>query len=269
MLWNLSSVIPTSLDSYSADNSIEKEELSVSALIEKANKNIGQKPDKPFIIFGDIAVNIGLQNADPCTSRKCKWVKHPNGTVYVPYVISNQYSTCEKSIIEEGLKSFHSSTCIRFIPRTTEKDYLDIKSDEGCYSYVGRQGRGQVVSLAQQGCVCHGIVQHEILHALGFVHEQTRSDRDQHVKILYENIEPDMESNFRKIETNNLETPYDYNSVMEYGRYAFSKNKKPTIIPIPDESVEIGKAKEMSPNDILRVNRLYECSATLLYNHKF
>ncbi|XP_036375465.1 high choriolytic enzyme 2-like [Megalops cyprinoides] len=243
---------------YNSDRQ-QEEKLSVSELIEKANRNIGQTLDKPFIIFGDIAVNTGLQNADPCTYRKCKWVKHPNGKVYVPYVISNQYSTHERSIIKRGLNSFHSSTCIRFIPRSKKEDYLDIKSDKGCYSYVGRQGGGQVVSLERQGCVYHGTVQHEILHALGFDHEQTRSDRDQHVKILYENIKPDMESNFEIINTNNLETPYDYNSVMEYGRYAFSKNGKPTIIPIPDQNVEIGTAKEMSPNDILRVNRLYEC----------
>lgn len=240
------------------DNSLDEDESDISTLIEKANKNLGQGLDEPTVI-GDIAIPTDLGNADPCTSRGCKWKKSSNGIVYVPYVISNQYSSRERCIIERGLKSFASRTCIRFRRRKREEDFLDIQSREGCYSYVGRQGGGQVVSLNRQGCVYHEIVQHELLHALGFDHEQTRSDRDKHVRILFENIIPGLEYAFRKIETNNLGTPYDYSSVMQYGRYAFSKNRKPTIIPIPNSNVEIGRSKQMSRLDILRINRLYGC----------
>ncbi len=58
-----------------------------------------------------------------------------------------------------------------------------------CYSYVGRRGGKQVVSLARSGCLYHGTVQHELLHALGFNHEQTRSDRDKHIKVLLQNVQ--------------------------------------------------------------------------------
>lgn len=57
-----------------------------------------------------------------------------------------------------------------------------------CWSYVGRQGGGQTVSLSRQGCLYHGTVQHELLHALGFNHEQTRSDRDNHIQVVWDNI---------------------------------------------------------------------------------
>ncbi|KAG5849135.1 hypothetical protein ANANG_G00106790 [Anguilla anguilla] len=244
------------------DNSLDEDESDISTLIEKANKNLGQGLDEPTVI-GDIAIPTDLGNADPCTSRGCKWKKSSKGIVYVPYVISKQYSKRERCIIERGLKSFASCTCIRFRRRRREKDFLNIQSREGCYSFVGRQGGGQVVSLSRQGCVYHGIVQHEILHALGFDHEQTRSDRDKHVRILFENIIPDMVYNFKKIQTNNLGTPYDYSSVMHYGRYAFSKNREPTIIPIPNSNVEIGRRKQMSRLDILRINKLYGCGKSM------
>lgn len=243
-------------------NNTEGDDFSISTLLEKANANLGKNLDEPLVIFGDIAVPTGLQNADPCTARGCLWPKN-NGRVVVPYRISDQYSRRERGVIEEGLRSFEAATCVSFRPQSRERDFLDIQSRDGCYSFVGRRGGGQIVSLSRQGCVFHQIVQHEVLHALGFDHEQTRSDRDQHVRILLENVIPGMEHNFRKINTRNLDTPYDYNSVMHYGRFAFSRDREPTIVPIPDENVAIGRATEMSANDILRVNRLYTCSSNV------
>ncbi|XP_044052632.1 low choriolytic enzyme-like isoform X2 [Siniperca chuatsi] len=246
-------------DEYSG-NTIEDDEFSVSTLLEKANINVGKNFDEPLVMFGDIAMPTGLQNADPCTARGCLWPKATDGNVYVPYRISNQYSQRETDTIIRGLRSFAESTCIRFTPLNSQEDFVDIQSLSGCYSFVGRRGNGQTVSLSRQGCVFQQIVQHELLHALGFNHEQTRSDRDEHVRILLQNVIPGMEHNFRRINTRNLGTPYDYNSVMHYGRFAFSSNREPTIVPIPDSNVAIGRATQMSPIDILRVNRLYNYS---------
>ncbi|XP_016113516.1 high choriolytic enzyme 1-like [Sinocyclocheilus grahami] len=95
---------------------------------------------------------------------------------------------------------------------------------------------------------------------LGFYHEQTRSDRDEYVKINWENMSPDMAYNFQKQNTNNQKTPYDYGSIMHYGRTAFSiQPGLETITPIPDETVEIGQRQGMSNTDILRINKLYGC----------
>ncbi|XP_072527462.1 hatching enzyme 1.2-like [Salminus brasiliensis] len=240
-------------------NNIVEDDFSVSAIIERANKNVGQTPGDPTIWFGDIVVADGLQNADQCTSREpgCKWLKNSDGNVYIPFIISNHYCPKEKSVIKDALKSFENSTCIRFIPRDKEEDYIHIQSLSGCFSTVGRRGGEQTLSLARRGCLYEHVIQHEVLHALGFRHEQNRRDRDEHVRIVYENIIPGKEHNFKKRNTNNLGTPYDYGSVMHYGRDAFSKNGQPTIVPIPDENVAVGHAKEMNANDILRVKKLY------------
>ncbi|KAF7641311.1 hypothetical protein LDENG_00285530 [Lucifuga dentata] len=69
----------------------EDDEFTVSALLEKANANLGKQFDEPLVMFGDIAVNTGLGNADPCTVRGCLWPKSADGNVYIPYRISNQY----------------------------------------------------------------------------------------------------------------------------------------------------------------------------------
>ncbi|XP_047668951.1 low choriolytic enzyme-like isoform X2 [Tachysurus fulvidraco] len=233
--------------------------LSVGELLERANRDIVRGPDEPVVV-GDIAVDIDNgRNADPCTSTGCKWPKYSDGLVYVPYIIANHFTSRELQVIQRGLDSFASVTCIRFVPRYNERDYISIESRSGCYSYVGRLGYGQTVSLDRYGCIYHNTVQHELLHALGFNHEQTRSDRDNHIRVLWENIMDDMKYNFDKIATLNQGTPYDYDSVMQYHRTAFSKNGQPTMEPIPNSNVAIGLAREMNQNDIVRINRLYGC----------
>uniref|UniRef100_A0AAQ6IKT5 Metalloendopeptidase n=1 Tax=Anabas testudineus TaxID=64144 RepID=A0AAQ6IKT5_ANATE len=208
-----------------------------------------------FQIQGDIAVPIN-RNADPCVQRGCKWPKSSDGKVYIPYVIANSYTSQQLRVITTAINSFSASTCIRFIPRTTQTDYINIKSLDGCYSYVGRQGNVQTVSLKSQGCIYFGTVQHELIHALGFNHEQCRSDRDQHIKILLQNVIPGMAYNFDKINTLNQGTPYDYNSVMHYGR-SLDSNSVWYFLQL--NNAVFGTATQMSQNDIDRINLLY-CS---------
>ncbi|XP_072291317.1 hatching enzyme 1.2-like isoform X2 [Eucyclogobius newberryi] len=237
----------------------DEQELSVSELLWKANKDVVRTASEPLVI-DDIAFDPDSErNADACTSRGCMWPKSADRRVYVAYTIAGHYTSRERSLIERGLSSFSDSTCVRFIPRSSQPDYISIQSDSGCYSYVGRRGNGQTVSLDKQGCLYHSTVQHELLHALGFNHEQCRSDRDQYIKVLWHNIQSGLAYAFDKIQTLNQNTPYDYNSVMQYHKYAFSGNNQPTMQPIPNANVDFGRATQMSQNDILRVSRLFKC----------
>lgn len=52
---------------------------------------------------------------------------------------------------------------------------------------VGNQHVGQNLSIGL-GCDYKAIVEHEILHALGFYHEQSRTDRDDYVTIWWDEI---------------------------------------------------------------------------------
>ena len=158
------------------------------------------------------------------------------------------------------MQTFNDRTCVRFVPRQDEDDYISMEDSDGCWSDFGRTGGKQVLSLNRMGCMDHGIIQHEINHALGFQHEHTRSDRDQHVRINWANIDRDMAYNFYKQNSNNLDTPYDYSSIMHYGKTAFSIwPGQDSITPIPNTNVEIGQRRGLSDIDILRVNRLYGC----------
>lgn len=58
-----------------------------------------------------------------------------------------------------------------------------------CFSAIGRQGGKQRISVGE-GCEYKGTVMHEMMHALGFFHEQSRTDRDNYIMVLWWNIEP-------------------------------------------------------------------------------
>jgi len=97
---------------------------------------------------------------------------------------------------------------------------------------------------------------HEIGHALGLCHEQSRSDRDLYIRILWQNISPGMEHNFyQQISDGDDIGPYDYESIMHYPSWAFSRNGQPTIQA--RDNAPIGQRDGLSQGDIVAINTLY------------
>ncbi|XP_068239416.1 zinc metalloproteinase nas-4-like isoform X6 [Palaemon carinicauda] len=186
----------------------------------------------------------------------------PNGVI--PYVISQTYDENERATIAKAMSEYHNKTCLRFVPRTIEKDYIHILKGDGCSSSVGRVSGAQPVSLGP-GCLYVGIVLHEFMHAAGFWHEQSRYDRDNFITINKLNVKKDMWFNFEKYNWDKIQTlgvPYDLESVMHYGPYAFAaKELQPTIIP-RETGVEIGQRRGFSKRDIEKLQKLYNCADT-------
>ncbi|KAL3052752.1 hypothetical protein OYC64_005305 [Pagothenia borchgrevinki] len=213
-----------------------------------------------LMLEGDLVIPR-TRNAMKCLHKpyNCRWPKSANGNVEVPYVLSSKYDQSEKRTILYAMKDMEANTCIRYVPRARQTAYLNILPRFGCATTPGYVGDKQTVSLQRFGCIDHGIIQHELLHTLGFYHEHMRSDRDQYVKINFDNIIESFEFQFKKFDTDNLNTPYDYTSLMQYTRRALGKGNSETITPIPDASVVIGKSKRLSDIDIVRINRLYMC----------
>ncbi|XP_042168377.1 dorsal-ventral patterning tolloid-like protein 1, partial [Oncorhynchus tshawytscha] len=137
-----------------------------------------------------------------------------------------------------------------------------------CCSYVGRRGNGpQAISIGKN-CDKFGIVVHELGHVIGFWHEHTRPDRDDHVTIIRDNIQPGQEYNFLKMEpgeVNSLGEPYDFDSIMHYARNTFSRGMfLDTILPSRDENgirPAIGQRTRLSKGDISQARKLYRCPA--------
>lgn len=149
---------------------------------------------------------------------------------------------------------WEANTNVEFVLRTTEADYVQVIKGTGCYSYIGRIGGRQDLSLAS-GCSSGNAI-HEIGHAIGMYHEHTRTDRDNDVIVNFGNISAGYENNFQICSDCTANGVLDFESIMMYGSYAFSKNGLPTITKL-DGSVFDIQRNALSVNDKAIIGTVY------------
>ena len=158
---------------------------------------------------------------------------------------------------------------VEFVKEFNKNDHLDgyirIGSyGSGCWSYVGRLPtiyQPQVINLAT---TCHftDVVEHEMMHALGFFHEQARPDRDTYVTVHWSNIPGDKVGNFEVADgINSRDSPYDRRSVMHYDNFAFAiDNQQPTMSSTDSNQPLLGSSFTMTDTDMAQIRMLYRCA---------
>jgi hypothetical protein len=163
----------------------------------------------------------------------------------------------------DGMNRIEAGTCIRFVVRTNQVDFIDITNGNGCWSWLGRIGGRQELSMDRPGCFWGGLSEHELIHALGYDHMHNAVDRNNFVTINFGNIQQGASSNFNMVNPNNFNnfgTPYDLRSVMHYARWSFQRAANlDTIVPHDRSFIDIIGMGRLSAGDINRLNRMYQC----------
>ena len=124
----------------------------------------------------------------------------PGGQVKYRFAAGFPYATqCTTA-----MRNMEALFCLRFTEATSsDSSYIDFtRSSSGCFSYVG-YGRGaRQLNLGSDGCAGIGTIMHEIGHAVGLLHEQSRHDRDQYVTVHMNRIQGGKANNFDKSTSN-------------------------------------------------------------------
>ncbi|WP_171014112.1 M12 family metallopeptidase [Chitinivorax sp. B] len=216
-------------------------------------KGISSLRIEPWTSSRDVQIDgIQMDNHD---GSKRRW---PNNTLYYSL---DWASSAARNAFMQATRHITEKTGVRFVQRTNQPNYVYVTSNQSgmCYSSVGMVGGAQELSLGS-GCEYLGIAAHELLHALGWDHEQNRPDRDRYVRINWNNIPTQNQHNFRATQGADPIGAYDFGSLMHYGAFDFAINRaQPTIQPLdPSRPLnQLGQRNGMSAGDVASVKHFY------------
>ncbi len=183
----------------------------------------------------------------------------PNNTVY--YSIDSNLDN--KTRVYDAIAHWESKTNIEFVERTSQSNYVNFVSGSGCSSYIGMIGGRQNITLSSSCSTGNTI--HEIGHAIGLWHEQSRVDRENYITINYNNIQSGREHNFYTYADQGFDgaeftNALDFGSIMMYGSYSFSSNGSPTIVKKDGSTFNIQRSG-LSSGDVTGINNMYPYSS--------
>ena len=175
-----------------------------------------------------------------------------SGTLY--YTIAGSLPNQQRVL--DAVAHWNARTPLKVLPWTGQTNYVRFiqSSDGGCSSTIGMVGGQQTIQLGS-GCPAAAAI-HEIGHAFGLMHEQSRRDRDRWLTVLYENIDDYDFDQFHQ-DTNERDLGYyDYGSIMHYSAEAFSVDGGTSLETVPP-GIPIGQRVGLSAGDIDAISRIY------------
>jgi hypothetical protein len=175
----------------------------------------------------------------------------------VRYSVADGFTTDQLDLIRDALEEWEAKSDYTFVRDPSATPRIRFKPHTSrCYATgVGRPGTLESTFISSvrevrlaNGCFgrmgpggfvipWHGIVMHEIGHALGFFHEQARKDRDRYVEYFSSNVRSSMRSQYEK--EGDKFGEYNYQSIMHYNDTSFARAmccSDPSVNPAFDSS---------------------------------
>jgi len=197
------------------------------------------------------ALNVDDQSNNIINRRR--WIEN---TVY--FTVDDSYPIEKRIDIVRAFDLF-KETNIKFVERTNETDYVEIKYEigGGCFSNLGRAGGKQVIQIDSWGTP--GNIAHEIGHTLGLLHEQSKHNRDDFVIVNFSNIQENKRHNFYKYPFSEIySNGYDFESLMGYpSKTGFEIDESKYSIVKLDRTPFGAQRQRFTDTDLSLINFLY------------
>ena len=187
----------------------------------------------------------------------------PDGIIWYQYEDGLDESI--KTAFENGVKTWNDKVKFQWKQKAPDQDtyYVFVKRwyEGGGLSTVGRlpePGKNYQELLLDIDCQTR-CLKHEMGHVMGLWHEHSRPDRDQYIKVFYENILPDNRAYFitGSLQDSQQLSPFDFDSIMLQGSYYLSKaNDRKSLSRLDGSLIEV--TDSISDQDVLAVNKIWQ-----------
>uniref|UniRef100_A0A914XTL8 Metalloendopeptidase n=1 Tax=Panagrolaimus superbus TaxID=310955 RepID=A0A914XTL8_9BILA len=188
----------------------------------------------------------------------------------IQYMFDQSLNENDKGAVQAAIKEIETKTCVRFKLEKTKPSnshiyYIKASSSQICgLSYIGRVEPVNPIYLTFTCGNPTGVAIHETLHALGLNHEQLRGDRDQFIKVNWENVNPQNYDFFAIADSKQFTSygvKYDFGSIMHYNQFIASQfPNKPTMTAKVEPAKNnplMGQRNTLSPKDIEIISKMY------------
>lgn len=216
---------------------------------------------KILILTMPIFLSISCGNNESGSESKSVLVRNlwPNGEVF--FDLDPSLSAGERNMSMAAINHWREWSNLRFTERNNDTaNFVRFNRVEGsCSSSLGRVGGTQLIDC-DFAKFSQGSLIHEIGHAIGMVHEQQRSDRDEYINIDWDNIPERFRTSDYSISSNSqIRSGYDFYSIMHYPSFIGSNvvdEKIPVLKKLSGRTVSANRTS-LSPGDMQGVFQAY------------
>ena len=242
-------------------------------------RSLGAKKGHQLLYLGDIILYPKDDNRFAIGGEL--WL---NGTLM--YQFSPELEDSKKQAFQDACQAWTlSSSSVVCQERTTEANFVLVVEHDGSgcggdaenvsCSALGMVGGSQNLEIYREHWASSHVLQQQIGHAFGLIHEHNRKDRNAFVNIVEDNILSGQEGQF-VVQQSSFSTDYDFLSVMHYENCRFSQHSSCTIgsrdsytiVPVSCHVDEVG-GRTITTLDYDSLKSAYASPLYLLFHREY